>query len=159
MRQFWSYFLVTIGLALACGIYLVLETGPETLYLLGAGLFFLIFYTWPLKYIGLGEITVVLVWGPLMLGGTYFVTSGGTWSWEVAYLSLVYAFGPTTVLFGKHTDKLLEDKAKKVFTLPVLLGEKASRYATIGLWVVQSCQTSRRKASARGRGAGQRPGP
>jgi len=136
-RQFWSYFMVTFGLAMAAGIYLVLETGTGTLFLLLAGLFFLIFYTWPLKYIGLGELTVILVWGPLMLGGTYYVTTGGIWSWSVAILSLVYAFGPTTVLFGKHTDKLPEDRAKKVYTFPVLIGQKAARYTTIGLWIGQ----------------------
>jgi 1,4-dihydroxy-2-naphthoate octaprenyltransferase len=37
--------------------------------------FFVLFYTWPLKYIGLGEIAVLIVWGPLMIGGGYFVWS------------------------------------------------------------------------------------
>jgi 1,4-dihydroxy-2-naphthoate octaprenyltransferase len=45
--------------------------------------------------------------------------------------------GPTTVLFGKHTDKLAEDRVKKVYTLPVILKEKMSRYTTIGMWIAQ----------------------
>jgi 1,4-dihydroxy-2-naphthoate octaprenyltransferase len=52
----------------------------------------------------------------------------GEWSWNVTWLSLVFALGPTTVLFGKHTDKLEADKAKGVNTLPVMLGEKLSRH-------------------------------
>ena len=80
-----------------------------------------------MKYIGLGELTVILVWGPLMVGGTYYVTTGGIWSWEVAIISLVYSMGPTTVLFGKHTDKLIQDKAKRVYTLP----EKISQYEPV----------------------------
>jgi 1,4-dihydroxy-2-naphthoate octaprenyltransferase len=72
-----------------------------------------------------------------MVGGTYFVVSGGQWDNSVVLLSLVYALGPTTVLFGKHTDKLPEDKAKGVRTLPVVIGEKAARYSTIGFWIVQ----------------------
>jgi len=103
-RQFMSYIGITLLVALAAGAYLVVATGPATLILLGAGLFFLLFYTWPLKYIGLGEITVILVWGPLMIGGTYFVTSGGVWNWDMMIISIAYAIGPTTVLFGKHTD-------------------------------------------------------
>ncbi|MBE0640684.1 MAG: prenyltransferase, partial [Bacteroidales bacterium] len=97
----------------------------------------LLFYTWPLKYIGLGEPTVVAVWGPLMIGGSYYVTSGGAWNWDVVLLSVVYAIGPTSVLFGKHIDKSDMDRAKKVYTLPVILGEKTSRYVTIGIWFLQ----------------------
>lgn len=137
MRSFMTYFYITLGIALAIGIYLSVVTGVGALWLLGAGLFFLLFYTWPLKYYGLGEPSVILVWGPLMVGGTYFVVSGGQWDNWVVLVSLVYALGPTTVLFGKHTDKLPEDKAKGVRTLPVVIGEKAARYSTIGFWVLQ----------------------
>lgn len=136
-RQFMGYIGISLLVALAAGAYLVAATGLLTLFMLIAGLFFLFFYTWPLKYMGLGELTVVIVWGPLMIGGTYFVTSGGVWNWDIVVISLVYALGPTTVLFGKHIDKLLEDKQKKVYTLPVILKQKVARYATISLWVIQ----------------------
>jgi 1,4-dihydroxy-2-naphthoate octaprenyltransferase len=134
--ELFRYIGFSLIVAVALGTYLVTQTGPLTLILMGVGLLFVLFYTWPLKYIGLGEPSVVLIWGPLMVGGTYFVITG-TWSWEVAIIALVYALGPTSVLFGKHTDKLKEDKAKKVHTLPVLLGEKAARYTNIGNWIVQ----------------------
>lgn len=137
VQTLFIYIAVTGLIALAAGLFLVMQTGIITLYLLAAGAFFVVFYTWPLKYIGLGEPSVILVWGPLMVGGTYLVTSGGVWSWEVVLISLVYAAGPTTVLFGKHTDKLEEDKVKGVHTLPVILGEKVSRFSTIGLWLLQ----------------------
>lgn len=133
----YRYIAFTLLIAVLCGIFLISQTGVTTLYLMLAGLFLLLFYTWPLKYIGLGEITVILVWGPLMVGGTYFVTSGGEWSWPVTIVGLVYALGPTSVLFGKHIDKSAEDKKKKVFTLPVILGERNSRWTTIILWFVQ----------------------
>ena len=127
----------TLLIAIVAGAFLVWQTGLTTLYLMVAGLFFLLFYTWPLKYIGLGEVTVVIVWGPLMVGGTYFVTSGGEWSWAVSTIGLIYALGPTSVLFGKHTDKLKEDRKKRVFTLPVILGERNSRWFTILMWFFQ----------------------
>jgi 1,4-dihydroxy-2-naphthoate polyprenyltransferase len=136
-KRFTTYILVTLLLAVACGAYLAL-TGPITVLYLGlAGLFFLLFYTWPLKYIGLGEPTVVLVWGPLMIGGTYFLTSGYHWSWDVVWISVLYAIGPTSVIFGKHIDKLKQDRAKKIFTLPVILGENTSRITTLAMWVLQ----------------------
>jgi 1,4-dihydroxy-2-naphthoate polyprenyltransferase len=41
------------------------------------------------------------------------------------------------VLFGKHIDKLREDQAKRIHTLPVILGETASRWTVIGMLVAQ----------------------
>jgi 1,4-dihydroxy-2-naphthoate octaprenyltransferase len=127
----------SLTIALLAGAFLVWQAGIVTFYLLLIGLFFLLFYTWPLKYIGLGEPTVIVVWGPLMVGGTYFVTTGGEWSWPVSIIGIVYALGPTSVLFGKHIDKLKEDKAKRVYTLPVILGENISRWVTIIIWGIQ----------------------
>ncbi len=135
--SFYGYIFITLSLAVIAGVYLIMNTGPLTWVLGLAGLFFLVFYTWPLKYIGLGEPTVLLVWGPLMIGGTYYVVSDSIWSWEAVLIGLAYAIGPTSVLFGKHTDKLAEDKKKRVYTLPVILGEKSSRYTNIVIWGIQ----------------------
>jgi 1,4-dihydroxy-2-naphthoate octaprenyltransferase len=55
----------------------------------------------------------------------------------VTWLSLVFALGPTTVLFGKHTDKLELDQAKGVRTLPVILGEKLSRQCVVAMIAAQ----------------------
>jgi 1,4-dihydroxy-2-naphthoate octaprenyltransferase len=101
-----------------------------------AGAFFVLFYTWPLKYYGLGEPAVLLVWGPLMVGGSYYVLSG-RWSWELTWISIVFALGPTTVLFGKHTDKLEADASRGVNTLPVIIGERAARAAVTVMILAQ----------------------
>ena len=127
---------VTALLAASCGFVLFLLSGPAVLWLMAVGAFFVFFYTWPLKYIGLGEPTVELVWGPLMVAGTY-LTMTGVWSWRVAAIGALFAIGTTSVLFGKHTDKLLEDKAKRIHTLPVILGERNARWAVIGMLALQ----------------------
>jgi 1,4-dihydroxy-2-naphthoate polyprenyltransferase len=129
-KQLLTYAAVTGLIALACGIALTFMRGPAVLALLAAGAFFVLFYTWPLKYIGLGEIAVIVVWGPLMIGGGYYVITG-QWSWLVVLASLPYALGPTTVIFGKHIDKHDPDKAKGIHTLPVIIGEKAARYVAL----------------------------
>lgn len=129
-REMLVYAGITGAIALAAGIALVVQTGWLTLALLAAGAFFVLFYTWPLKYIGLGELTVLLVWGPLMIAGGYFVITG-QWDWNVVIASLPYGLGPTTVIFGKHIDKLPEDQRKRIFTLPVILGEKAARFGAV----------------------------
>jgi 1,4-dihydroxy-2-naphthoate octaprenyltransferase len=125
-REFWRYLGITAGLALLLGGWLISQRSGLTLDLMLAGSFFVLFYTWPLKYYGMGEPAVLLVWGPLMVGGSYYVLAG-QWSWDVTWLSLVFGLGPTTVLFGKHTDKLEADRDKGVRTLPVLIGETWAR--------------------------------
>lgn len=127
---------VTGLIALAAGVYLVALNGWLAFWLLLAGAFFVLFYTWPLKYIGLGELAVLITWGPLMIGGGYYVITGH-WDWYVAIASLAYAIGPTTVIFGKHIDKLKEDKAKGIHTLPVIIGETASRYTVLAMIALQ----------------------
>lgn len=83
----------------------------------------------------MGEIAVLLVWGPLMIGGGYYVLAH-TWDWNVIWASIPYYFGVTTVIFGKHIDKIEVDKAKKIYTLPVLLGETLSRYAVVAMMIL-----------------------
>ena len=88
-----------------------------------------VFYVAPpirLKWHGLGEPGVFIVWGPLMTVGTFFVATGQIpgWAWIA---SLPYAILVTTVLFGKHIDKIEADTKKGVHTMPVLLGEQRAR--------------------------------
>jgi 1,4-dihydroxy-2-naphthoate octaprenyltransferase len=133
-RQHLTYFAVTGLLALACGLLLILINGndPVLWLLMGLGAFFVLFYTWPLKGMAMGEIAVLIVWGPLMIGGGYYALTG-TWNWHATWASLPYVLGVTTVIFGKHIDKYLVDKAKRIFTLPVLIGEKAARIIVIAM--------------------------
>ncbi len=122
-RELLTYAAITGLIAIAAGIPLVIYGGVTALILMAAGAIFVLFYTWPLKYIGLGEVAVVLIWGPLMVGGGYFVITGH-WDWNVVIASLPYALGPTSVLFGKHIDKLPQDAAKNIRTMPVIAGRE-----------------------------------
>jgi 1,4-dihydroxy-2-naphthoate octaprenyltransferase len=93
-----------------------------------AGLFVSVFYVAPplkLKHHGLGEPGVFVVWGPLMICGTYYVTAGELPAW-VWLASVPYALAVTTVLIGKHIDKYEQDRARGIHTLPVLLGKETS---------------------------------
>ena len=135
-RGLLTYAAASGALALAIGAYLVAVRGPLALALLAAGAFFVLFYTYPLKYIGLGEFAVLIVWGPLMIGGAYFVTTG-VWDNNVALAGLPYAPGATGVIFGKHVDKYGEDKVKGIHTLPVIIGERSARYAMMIMLLLQ----------------------
>jgi len=135
-REILTYIAVTGLIAVAAGLPLVIAGGPLAWLLMGLGIFFVLFYTWPLKYIGLGEIAVMVVWGPLMVGGGYYVITGH-WLWNVVLASLPYALGTTMVIFGKHIDKYQADTAKGIHTLPVLMGEKAARITTLVMLAIQ----------------------
>jgi 1,4-dihydroxy-2-naphthoate octaprenyltransferase len=102
-----------------------------------AGLFISVFYVAPplkLKHRGLGEPGVFVVWGPLMIGGTYFVTTGSMPPW-VLVASIPYAILVTCVLMGKHVDKFDADSLKGIRTLPVILGRERSLFLTQELMV------------------------
>jgi 1,4-dihydroxy-2-naphthoate octaprenyltransferase len=130
-RQQLTYAAVTGAIALVTGLILVFMTHSWwTVLLLGLGAFFVLFYTWPLKYIALGELAVLLVWGPLMIGGGYYVITGA-WSWTVVLASLPYALGVTGVIFGKHIDKFEMDKERHILQYIIIFVLVLSGYFSL----------------------------
>jgi 1,4-dihydroxy-2-naphthoate octaprenyltransferase len=113
-------------------VVLALERGwPVVAFALG-GFALSVAYTAPplrLKKRGLGEPTVLMVWGPLMVGGTYYAAVGSL-PWDVVLASLPYALLCTAVLMGKHIDKIPWDARDGTRTLPVVLGEQRARALT-----------------------------
>jgi 1,4-dihydroxy-2-naphthoate octaprenyltransferase len=114
----FTAFIIALGILIAVDGQVLIPTA--------IGALILLFYTYPMKTLGLGELAVLLVWGPLMVGGTFQVVAG-YWSWPVAFVGAVTALGPTSLIFAKHVDKLMLDKSKGVKTLPVRMGEARSR--------------------------------
>ena len=94
-------------------------------------------YTAPplrLKKRGLGEPDVLVVWGPLMICGTYYSAVGNV-GWNVLLASVPYGLLCTTVLMGKHIDKIPYDKPLGIHTLPVIVGEARARVLTLAMMV------------------------
>ena len=123
---------------LLCGLYLYFEVGEGVVYLTLVGTFFVIFYTWPPKHFALGEISVLLVWGPLLVAGSYFVMAGKLSS-SILTISLVYGTGPALLILGKHIDKIDDDRARKMQSLPLVIGSPSAQYTGLGLVAVQWC--------------------
>lgn len=120
---------------LLIGLYLFTERGWPVLALAFAGFFLSAAYTAPpfrLKKRGLGEPDVLVVWGPLMVGGTYY-SAVGSLPWEVVLASVPYGLLCTAVLMGKHIDKIPYDEPIGIRTLPVMLGERRARRVTQGM--------------------------
>jgi 1,4-dihydroxy-2-naphthoate octaprenyltransferase len=129
--------LVVNACCLAIMLVLFVERGAPIVGFALGGFFLSLAYTAPplrLKKRGLGEPTVIAVWGPLMVGGTYYAATG-TIPAAVLLASLPYALLSTTVLMGKHIDKLAWDAPAGTRTLPVILGEARARTVTRVMFV------------------------
>ena len=128
-RQQIIWFLCSGILATLAGFYALFFTHFDTVVigLFAFGAFVLLTYTYPLKYLALGEISIFLVWGPILIGGVYYVLVH-SWNWQVILAAIPFGLGVVSINIGKHIDKLDMDKIKRVHTLPVVIGEKAARY-------------------------------
>ena len=139
-RQQLSWFAVSGSLAVLAGIFAILYTdfSPAILGFFAFGVLVLLFYTWPLKHLGLGEISIFLVWGPILVAGVYCVLArGGTDNlWKIALAGVPFGLSVVSINIGKHIDKWTEDKKKGVGTLPVRIGEKAARYLNMAVFIL-----------------------
>ncbi len=119
--------LAIIGSAIT--VYFIVERGWLAVAFAAAGIALMLLYDAapvPLKSIGLGELAVFLVWGPLMVGGGHAVITGHV-SNGALLASIPYGLGVMSILMGKHIDQMAFDAGKGNRTLPVLLGERAAR--------------------------------
>ncbi len=129
----------TIDLAIA--IYFWTVVGDMIWFFVLGGLGISIFYVakpFRLKSIGLGELAILIVWGPLIVGGAFWALAGNSGAdekqlFDAMVFSLPYALIVMAVVMGKHMDKYHDDKGKRVRTLPVLLGLPAAQRFTQGL--------------------------
>lgn len=137
-RQLLTAILLTNVADLAILVVLAVRSGWPVVAFALAGFVLSVAYTAPplrLKERGLGEADVLVVWGPLMVGGTYYAALEQL-PWEVVLISIGYGALCTVVLMGKHIDKIPYDAPTGTRTLPVVLGEPAAR--TLTKWLMAS---------------------
>jgi 1,4-dihydroxy-2-naphthoate octaprenyltransferase len=79
-----------------------------------------------LKQRGLGELAQVVLWGPAMTGGAYFVIAGNL-PGSMWPATLPYGVSVSAALLGMYIDRREMDETRWVLTVPVLLGQKRAR--------------------------------
>jgi 1,4-dihydroxy-2-naphthoate octaprenyltransferase len=116
------------ALAFAAGIYLATVRGWTIAVLAVVGALAGYFYTADpvkYKYLALGEFSVFLMWGPLMVGGSFYVQTG---SWvrmpQVILASIPLGLWVALVLFANNLKDIDFDREKSVRTLGTLLGRR-----------------------------------
>jgi len=135
------WFIVSGILATLSGVWALFFTdfNPVVIGLFSFGAVVLLLYTYPFKYWGIGELSIFLIWGPIMIAGVYFVLSG-IWNWNVVLAGIPYGLGVASINIAKHIDKRDDDKARGVGTFPVRVGEAFARrtdqFALIMVYVV-----------------------
>jgi 1,4-dihydroxy-2-naphthoate octaprenyltransferase len=129
-RRLLATGLVVLGVvAAAIGIYFIVHRGLIALAFVVAGAGLLYAYDAApkaLKELGLGEVASFIVWGPLMVGGGYYVITGRL-SGAAFLASVPYGLGVASILIGKHIDQRSFDLSQGQRTLPVVLGEQRAR--------------------------------
>ena len=104
-------------------LFLAWVQGPLVIAFAVSGFLLSMGYTSILKRFALGEITALIVWGPLMIVGVYYSITGEL-NPNVWWASLPYGLIVASVLIGKHIDKMEEDRKAGIHSLPVVLGRK-----------------------------------
>lgn len=116
--------LLYLFVALA-GVALAATRGWIILFIGLIGAFASIAYTAPpfkYKYHALGELSVFLMWGPLMIGGAYFVQHQ-TLNPHVLWVSLPFGALVALVILVNNLRDMVHDHRKGVQTLPLLIGQ------------------------------------
>lgn len=124
---------ISLVLGALVGLFLLSQSGPLLWGIGIAGVLMAILYTagpLPLAYIGMGEITAGLAFGPLMVIGAYYVMHPTIDSDKILALALQsapIALMVAAILHANNIRDLDADRAVNKRTLAVLLGLKAAR--------------------------------
>lgn len=122
--------LVCFAAGSAAGLLLVALTGPALLWLGVASVLAGFLYTagpLALAYIGLGEVTVFVFMGPIIVLGAYYVQTE-RWAWTPVLVSLPVAFLVTAILHANNMRDIEDDRRTGKRTVATLIGRRWSCY-------------------------------
>jgi 1,4-dihydroxy-2-naphthoate octaprenyltransferase len=134
---------VTFGLAVLCGVYLVVLAGPILLAIGAASILAGVLYTGgprPYGYEGLGEIFVFLFFGLVAVTGSYFVQTERV-TWEAFVLAVPVGLLAAAILVVNNVRDLETDRRAGKRTLAVRLGRARTR-TVFGLMVYAAFVTA-----------------
>jgi 1,4-dihydroxy-2-naphthoate octaprenyltransferase len=112
--------------AAAIGLYLTVICGRVVLIIGLVGLLAGLTYTAPplkYKYVALGEVSVFIMWGPLMVEGAYFVQRQSL-SAQALWVSLPFGALVALVLLANNIRDIEHDRRRGIRTLAIVLGRR-----------------------------------
>jgi 1,4-dihydroxy-2-naphthoate octaprenyltransferase len=123
------------AIAAIIGLALIVLNGAGLLWFILLGAIASFFYTaGPIKYkyLALGELAVFLMWGPVIVGGTYFVQRGSL-SLDAVLISVPFGLLVALVLLANNLRDIDYDRSAGIATLGTLLGQQKTRVLYQGL--------------------------
>lgn len=127
MKAGIAVFTLTGGIV---GLGLLWYGGWELIFVGLACILFAYLYTagpWPLAYHGLGDVAVILFFGVVPTGFTYYILAH-TWTWEVTLAGLACGLVIDTMLMVNNFRDRAEDAACGKRTIVVCLGAGVGRW-------------------------------
>ena len=129
---------ILYGLSSIIGMFLATTRGWELLWIGLIGAFASLTYTSPplkYKYSALGEISVFLMWGPLMVAGSYFVQRQ-MFSMNAFWISLPFGVLVALVLLANNIRDISHDRDKGILTLAIVLGQRKGLFLYVTLVIL-----------------------
>jgi 1,4-dihydroxy-2-naphthoate octaprenyltransferase len=126
---------LTFGLAVMCGVYLVVVAGPALLAVGAASILAGVLYTGgprPYGYEGLGELFVFLFFGVVAVTGSYFVQVQSL-PWQAFVEAVPVGMLASAILVVNNVRDLETDRRAGKRTLAVRLGRGRSRMLYVAL--------------------------
>ena len=120
--------LAMLGITAFIALVLATVQGIELIWLAVVGIIASLAYTAPpmkYKYMALGEFSVFLMWGPLMVEGAYFVQAG-EFSLRALAVSIPFGVLVALVLLANNIRDMEHDATKGIRTIAIVLGRAAS---------------------------------
>lgn len=124
-KQMLAFGLTLFALAVVVGIPVIMERGITILLLGIAGILGGYFYTakpFSFKYHALGDILIFLMYGPAIVGGTFYALTG-TFSWITVYISIPLGLLIVGILQANNLRDILHDRQANIKTLATVFGE------------------------------------
>lgn len=129
--------LVLFGIAACIGLVFIAIYGWPILMLGLVGMLGGFFYTAApvgYKYLGLGDLCVFVLMGPLMVIGSFYVLTG-SWDMRVLLISLPVGFLVAAILSGNNLRDILHDTQAGINSTATVLGARWARLEYSGLIV------------------------
>ena len=127
----FGWILLIIGCVL--GLILAFNSSYNLLWIGAIGVLSTLFY-YKLKYVALGDLTIMIVYGLLIALGTYLVMTG-TLEWRVLLIGSSLGFLIVNILHANNMRDIRDDRSANIKTQAMILGIKNSilQYILLGI--------------------------
>jgi 1,4-dihydroxy-2-naphthoate polyprenyltransferase len=134
-RQMKGATILVLGLAFLISLYLAARAGWPIALVAVSAIACAVLYTggpWPLGYLGLGDLFVLVFFGPVAVGGTYYIMTGQV-TGVVLLAGLALGMIATAILVVNNLRDLETDRKSGKKTLAARFGGKFARAEYAGM--------------------------